>query len=202
MLRMKISNVLSILAILTLWLIAVPAQASNIVLNGNFDANSPAAQTAPVDWTLIPAASGSDFFVGAGPEYGAYSDPNSANFGAVGSLDDTLEQVLPTTPGQGYVLDFFLAHAETDEANDFSVYWNGTQVLSLVNEADFGYTEYTFNVTATSSFTTLEFVGREVPSWYDLDNVSVTSAVPEPTSLLLLGSGLAGIGLAAWRRKK
>ena len=37
-----------------------------------------------------------------------------------------------------------------------------------------------------------------------LDNVNLytTSQVPEPSSILLLGSGLAGFGLFAWRRKK
>lgn len=181
--------------------LGVPALANNIVANGNFDANSPPDGTAPLDWTLTHAAYGSDFFVGAGPVYGAFSPPNSANFGATGDLDDELSQVLATVAGDSYTISFELAHAESDSLNDFSAWFGTNEIFSIVNQPAFDYTLESFTAVATSSSTTLAFFGREVPSWYDLDNVDVsgTTTVPEPASLGLFGLALAGVALSRRR---
>ena len=47
------------------------------------------------------------------------------------------------------------------------------QLLSLVNQSAFGYTLYSYTVTAASASTVLAFFGRENPAFYDLDNVTV-----------------------------
>jgi PEP-CTERM motif len=181
---------------------------ADLVSNGGFDLDSPPPQTAPLGWTLTPASAGSDFIVNGIEGVGAFSSPNSANFGATNLFDDSLSQTLSTVAGATYTLSYELAHAETDSVNDFSASWGGATVAgsALVNAPAFAYTLMTFTVTATSSSTVLEFSGRENPSWYDLDNVSVlvlSGPVPEPASLSLLGIGAAGlVGYVAVRRRK
>jgi hypothetical protein len=78
--------------------------------------------------------------------------------------------------------------------------WGTQQVLDLVNiDTNNSYQEYSINVTATSSNTTLSLIGTNNPSSTGLDNVSV-SAVPEPSTLVLLGTGLAAVMALALKK--
>jgi Ca2+-binding RTX toxin-like protein len=60
--------------------------------------------------------------------------------------------------------------------DDFTVMWGGTKVMGLVNQAAQGYTEYQFDVVATSSVTHLEFDYRQDPTQWRLDDISVVAA--------------------------
>ncbi|HLI86949.1 MAG TPA: PEP-CTERM sorting domain-containing protein [Bryobacteraceae bacterium] len=194
-------------------MLLVPAAQANIVLNGGFDLDTPSTGVAPLDWTLTPAAVRSEFIVGNDMVWGVLSPPNSANFAASGppgpGNDDVLSQVLATIPGQTYTLDYFLANDDgmtMTEDNDFSVSWGGVTIPGsvLTNATAFNYREFTFTEVATSTTTTLAFAGREVPGFYNLDNVSVnpsTLPVPEPGYLAVLPAAL-GVLLFARRRRQ
>jgi hypothetical protein len=135
--------------------------------------------------------------------------PHSGTYGAyVGSLDNTtISQSIATVAGQTYTVSFWLM-AESDlfgaaTPNSFSASFGGVTLLSLQDAQAFDYKFYTFDVTASQNGSLLSFVGNDAPAFLDLDDVSVsvTAAVPEPTTWAMLLLGFAGVGFMTYRRK-
>ena len=142
----------------------------NLVTNGSFETDS------FTGWTLGGNDAGAQIVIDGRAEQGNYA----AEMGSVGS-NGSISQAISTTPGQEYQLTFWLANDPNGAAatpNDFTAKWNGTTLLSLTNAPQQGYTEYTYDVVATSSSTTLEFDARQDPSFWNLDNISVTALGP------------------------
>jgi hypothetical protein len=121
-----------------------------------------------------------------------------------------LSQTLATAAGQTYTLTFEFMTQGNGTPNELDVLWNGTSVLDLGPGGTLGpissYTLYTVsNLSATSSSSTLTFLGRQDPAYDALDNVDVepnqTSSIPEPSTWLLVGGAALLPLLRAARRR-
>jgi len=136
---------------------------------------------------------------------GVDGNPNSGSFaafmGPVGS-DGSLEQLVGDN-STTYQIMFWL-YSDGGSPNDFTLFWNGVDVgPDLVDVGGFGYTKFTFNVAGNfgAGSNLLEFVFRQDPAYWYLDDVSVVNTgTPEPSSLILMGSGI--LGLAGVIRRK
>jgi hypothetical protein len=157
----------------------------NLVVNCGFETGN------LTGWTFVPAAVGSTFSVTQSlPHSGSYD----AMFGATYIDDDLMYQNVPTTPGSTYDITFWITMQASE--NDFNVIWGGTNIYSTTDNS-FGYTPFSFIETAgAGSSTQLEFGSYNDDSVNHLDDVSVvqTASVPEPSTILLLGFGLMGLG--------
>ena len=126
--------------------------------------------------------------------------PHSGNFQAFAFQPlASLEQTLATTPGQSYTIDFWVA---TSNVLSLTVNFGGT-VFSHFFAGATGYTEFTFNATASSASTSISFTRGFEPFPVFLDDISVEPAgvgVPDGGSTVSL-LGCALLGLAALRRK-
>jgi hypothetical protein len=136
------------------------------VSNGGFETGTFAGWTQSGDPSFT-AVAGTAF--GTAPHSGnfhAYFGPN-AGLGFIA-------QDLATTTGVNYTLSFWLAHPFTDTGTEWLVSVGGTTLTDVHDDANFGYTQFTFTFTATSSNTVLKFGFLEPPQYFFLDDVSVT----------------------------
>lgn len=184
-----------------------PAQAQNLVSNPGFE-------TGDVSGWSRAGTDCADLFVANNSIYAAvgllpaHTGTYGLLAGPVGGVC-TLSQSIATTTGQMYSLQFWLSNQKNgvgiiDQVtpNVFNLLWGGATLLSYTDAPAFAYTQEQFAVVGgPGAATLLAFQFREDPSFWALDDVSVT-VTPEPATITLMATGLVGIVGAGLRRRK
>ncbi len=173
---------------------ATPAAAQQLVTNGGFETGSLTGFTQTGNTGFTGVSSGSGI-----PASGTYA----AFFGPIGS-NGGITQALATTSGQSYLISFDLQNLNGG-SNFYDVLFGGVSLFSASNSGAFGYTNFSTTATATGASTLLAFNFRNDPSFFTLDNVSVTAvngAVPEPATWAMMLIGFGAIGASMRRRRR
>lgn len=188
---MRLKYVLVFLGLLLL--VAAPQSFAQLVQNGSFETGDFTGWGGTQEGMLVTSGNWDSYT-------GAQDGQFYAVMGAVGG-DGTLTQTISDTAGASYTFSFWMA-AQGDNPSDFNVSWDGTVLLSLTNpNTGSQWEQFTYQVTGTGS-DTIQFAVRDDPAYIALDNVSVTpnATAPEPSSLMLMGTGI--LALAGMIRRK
>jgi hypothetical protein len=190
-----------------------PLSASDIVFNGGFEGGTYSSTVGgytnngvPVGWT---ANSGFDSYPGY--NFVTTTNPHSGSYDLRIGNDDgedlpTLSQTFSDVSGDTYSGSIWVLYGGAgtgDTLPFFDLSVDGTNHVALNYLASGSWTEYTFSFTGLGS-DTLTISGNTSPSEWYVDDVAVNAAsstvTPEPGTLLLFGTFLAGAGLFRLRQ--
>ena len=204
--------ILSTLLLTTICLISTAVVSANLITNGSFETGAYNDSAHPGYTRLAAGATDIDGWLVGGDGLDWYIiEGDTAHFGRNGvngsryavdlSRDGgagaySISQTFATTAGSDYVLSFLLGAPWFDTGITVSIAGlSQTYALSRGPQYGFDWAAISLDFTAIDAATTLSFTNTKGGYWAPvIDNVGVenrTSPVPEPSTMLLLGLGLA-----------
>ncbi len=184
--------------------------AGNLVSNCGFESGSFSGWTlsgndVPGQLGNLYGVEGTDPIDSISPLDGSYQ----AYFADLTSNATTLTQTIATTASDLYTVTFYAAQdtsSSPEYGNELIASFGGTSLTNLSDVAVEGYTEYTFNIDATSSSSVLSLTFGNGLGEFLLDDVSVVQqsqapppSTPEPPAWTFMLAGMMGLGLL-WKR--
>ena len=191
----------------TLFAALATAHADNLLVNGSFEDQA----QAPGSWHVYDHLTGWATVAGSGIELRdniAGRALDGRNFVELDAYSNSaMAQTVATTAGAAYTLSFaYSARAGVGaQSNPIEVLWDGG-LLASVTANGIGLTEhdwhsFSYTVLGTGRDTLVfRAAGTNDSLWGSLDAVSL-SAVPEPSTWLLLVGGFIVIGWSVLRRR-
>ncbi len=123
--------------------------------------------------------------------------------------NSSISQTVSTVAGQWYSLSFSYSNRVNTALDTNGLTWNfgstgGTAAALPAATGDHSWMQFSTLVQATGSSTVLSFAaaGKSDSLGTSLDQVSLTTAVPEPETYALMLAGLAAVSFVARRRAK
>jgi hypothetical protein len=148
------------------------------------------------DWVFIGTTNAD--YVASPPDYTPYvhSGGFAGVFGEPAKLA-SLSQLVPSVPGQSYLISFWLDNPVRGGSNQFQFNWNGTTLYSHTNFPVFQWTNLVFQVNATQSTTPLQFLFKNPPDAFGFDDVNVTPVAPLAFSSVTVSNGWVAFAWSA-----